>query len=122
MPDPAPCPDCGSPGDGSRGYCRHCYYLRRAAGEFEHARHPYVDVSWHEDALCASVGDDLWFPEKGESPKEAMKICRSCPVRAECLDYALTWRQNFGVWGALTERGRRDLVKALGLDIVGDAA
>lgn len=79
----------------------------------DYAIHPAVDVSWHEEALCASVGSDLWFPDKGESVKEAKRICRACPVRAECLDYALTWEQRFGVWGAASERDRRRLLRAL---------
>lgn len=114
-PDPEPCSECGAAKRHSRGYCHTCYIRRLRAGEFEF--HPYVDIAWHDDALCAYVGDDWWFPEKGESTKDAKKICRSCPVRAECLDYALTWRQAFGVWGGVSERGRRDLIKELGLDI-----
>lgn len=83
--------------------------------------HAFVDVTWHEDALCAHIGGDWWYPEKGESATAAKAICRACPVRAECLDYSLTWRQRFGIWGGATEHDRRDLIKELDVPI-GDAA
>ena len=40
--------------------------------------------AWYEDAVCASVGGDFWFPEKGgDSGKEAKKVCASCPVASQ---------------------------------------
>lgn len=80
------CPDCAGTDIYMRGYCQPCYRRRQVRGEFEF--HEFVDIAWHEEAPCAYVDPDLWFPEKGESPKEAKKICRRCRVRAECLDYA----------------------------------
>lgn len=97
-----PCLDCGCVDVHVRGYCQPCYRRRQVRGEFEFE--PFVDVSWHQDAPCAYVDPELWFPDKGESTKAAKAICRRCPVRAECLDYALTWHQRFGVWGGLRER------------------
>lgn len=72
--------------------------------------HPQLDESWKSHASCAEVDPDLWFPEKGGSVKEAKAICRSCLVRAECLDYALETQQRFGVWAGLSERARRKLL------------
>jgi WhiB family redox-sensing transcriptional regulator len=37
----------------------------------------------------------------------AKRICIGCPVRQECLDYALVSNQRFGIWGGLTEEERR---------------
>lgn len=65
--------------------------------------------SWTELALCAEVGDDFWFPEKGGSTAAAKRVCRSCVVRAECLEYALEHDERFGIWGGMSERERRRL-------------
>ena len=65
---------------------------------------------WMDQALCREVDPDLWFPDKGANAKPAVAICQLCPVAAECLDYALTNRERFGVWGGVTERPRRKLL------------
>lgn len=65
--------------------------------------------AWHADALCAQVDGDLFFPDKGESTREAKAICRQCPVRAECLLWALDNAEPYGIWGGLSERDRRRL-------------
>jgi WhiB family redox-sensing transcriptional regulator len=62
---------------------------------------------WTLLALCAEVGDDFWFPEKGGSTREAKRVCRSCLVRADCLEYALDNDERFGIWGGMSERERR---------------
>ena len=67
---------------------------------------------WSELALCAEVGGDEWFPEKGGSTKEAKAICRNCPVIAECLEYALANDERFGIWGGKSERERRSLARS----------
>jgi WhiB family transcriptional regulator, redox-sensing transcriptional regulator len=65
--------------------------------------------SWQERALCAQTDPEAFFPEKGGSTREAKKICVECPVRAECLEYALANDERFGIWGGLSERERRRL-------------
>ena len=52
---------------------------------------------------------EAFFPEKGGSTREAKKVCGSCDVRSECLDYALENDERFGIWGGLSERERRKL-------------
>lgn len=64
---------------------------------------------WREDALCRQVSPDLFFPEKGESSADAKRICQMCAVRVPCLDYAMTNNEKFGVFGGVSERGRRKL-------------
>lgn len=66
---------------------------------------------WTDGALCAQVGGDAWFPEKGGSVREPKRICSRCPVQAECLQYAMDEDIRFGVWGGLSERERRALRK-----------
>ena len=67
------------------------------------------DEGWRLDALCAETDPEAFFPEKGGSTREAKRVCASCAVRAECLEYALTSDERFGIWGGLSERERRRL-------------
>mgnify|MGYP006286026699 FL=1 len=64
-------------------------------------------VAWHDRALCAQTDPEAFFPEKGGSTREAKRVCASCEVRAECLEYALANDERFGIWGGLSERERR---------------
>lgn len=66
-------------------------------------------LAWQERALCAQTDPEAFFPEKGGSTREAKKVCTSCDVRSECLDYALANDERFGIWGGLSERERRKL-------------
>lgn len=49
------------------------------------------------------------LPGEGRVDREAKKICESCEVRSECLQYALENDERFGIWGGLSERERRRL-------------
>lgn len=66
-----------------------------------------VELSWQERSLCAQTDPEAFFPEKGGSTREAKRVCMSCDVRSECLDYALAHDERFGIWGGLSERERR---------------
>lgn len=68
-------------------------------------------LPWMQEAACAQVGGDLWFPEKGESTADAKRVCFSCSVSAECLEYALDTKDHFGVYGGKSERERRKILK-----------
>jgi WhiB family redox-sensing transcriptional regulator len=72
------------------------------------------ELSWQERALCAETDPESFFPEKGGSTREAKRICSSCEVRRECLEYALENDERFGIWGGLSERERRRLKRAAG--------
>lgn len=67
------------------------------------------ELTWQDRALCAQTDPEAFFPEKGGSTREAKRVCRSCEVRAECLEYALEHDERFGIWGGLSERERRRL-------------
>lgn len=69
-------------------------------------------LSWHEQALCAQTDPEAFFPEKGGSTREAKRVCSSCEVKADCLEYALANDERFGIWGGLSERERRRLKRA----------
>ena len=68
-------------------------------------------LGWQSDSLCAQTDPEAFFPEKGGSTRDAKKICSSCEVRAQCLEYALENDERFGIWGGLSERERRKLRK-----------
>jgi WhiB family redox-sensing transcriptional regulator len=68
-------------------------------------------LAWQADSLCAQTDPEAFFPEKGGSTRDAKKICASCEVRSQCLEYALQNDERFGIWGGLSERERRKLRK-----------
>ena len=60
-----------------------------------------------DHGICAQTDAEAFFPDKGQSTKEAKRVCLGCEVRTECLTYALEHDERFGVWGGLSERERR---------------
>ena len=68
---------------------------------------PTGDESWRLEGLCAETDPEAFFPEKGGSTRDAKRVCAGCPVRMECLEYALGNDERFGIWGGLSERERR---------------
>ena len=80
-------------------------------GLFETGQALPPELAWQERALCAQTDPEAFFPEKGGSTREAKRVCMSCEVRAECLDYALAKDERFGIWGGLSERERRRVKK-----------
>ena len=72
------------------------------------------EAGWQERALCAQTDPEAFFPEKGGSTRDAKKICTGCEVRAECLSYALSNDERFGIWCGLSERERRRLKRLAG--------
>lgn len=66
-------------------------------------------LAWQTDALCSQTDPEAFFPEKGGSTRDAKRICTSCDVKSECLEYALQNDERFGIWGGLSERERRKL-------------
>ena len=67
--------------------------------------------AWHQHGACRGADPNLFFPARGESVKEAKAVCARCPVRAECLEYALLHRIEHGVWGGASERERRRILR-----------
>jgi|YelNatPaOPRAMG01_1025707.scaffolds.fasta_scaffold225432_1 WhiB family redox-sensing transcriptional regulator len=67
-------------------------------------------IAWVSKALCRSANPDELFV-RGAAQRKAAVICRHCPVMLECGADALDNRVEFGVWGGMTERQRRALLK-----------
>ncbi len=68
------------------------------------------DNDWAVRAACRTADPDTLFVQ-GAAQNRAKAICVGCIVRTECLADALDNRVEFGVWGGLTERERRALLR-----------
>jgi WhiB family redox-sensing transcriptional regulator len=77
-----------------------------------------VQDTWYLSASCRGPESALFFPPPTIEPRDvrerretkAKVICSRCPVRGECLDFALRVREPHGIWGGLTELERRSLL------------
>ena len=86
------------------------------AGE---TRHPFDDIpapgDWAARAACVGAANsNRWFPDPGHAPAgDVLAVCGACPVRLECLDYAVRWKIDHGVWGGLVPADRKHLRRHL---------
>jgi WhiB family transcriptional regulator, redox-sensing transcriptional regulator len=69
-----------------------------------------TDRSWTAQAACAQQAPDTLFV-RGAAQRSAREVCFGCPVRDACLAEALNTETEFGVWGGMTERERRALLR-----------
>src|SRR5919199_6834204 len=67
-------------------------------------------ADWTTSAACRGENPDALFVQ-GAAQNRAKAVCLGCPVRTECLADALDNRIEFGVWGGMTERERRALLR-----------
>lgn len=74
---------------------------------------------WRHQAACRGKDMDLFFAAEGERGSErrireakAKALCSGCPVRTDCLLYALTSPEKFGTWGGLSEDERQSKKRA----------
>jgi WhiB family transcriptional regulator, redox-sensing transcriptional regulator len=65
---------------------------------------------WRHSARCRDDDPETLFVQ-GAQQRDAREVCKACPVRTECLAHALDNRIRFGVWGGMTERERKALLK-----------
>lgn len=69
---------------------------------------------WRPQAVCREVDPGVFFPVGSSAPagdhlRTAQAVCRSCPVKDPCLQFALRTNQESGVWGGKDESERREL-------------
>lgn len=69
-----------------------------------------ANAHWHEDAACRSADPEEMFADSARQNR-AKQLCAGCVVRTECLVEALDNRVEWGVWGGMTERERRALLR-----------
>lgn len=74
--------------------------------------HP--DLEWQDEAACIGTKAEVFFPEQGRHPSEAKRLCQKCPVRPDCLDFALRLNITHGVWGGHTESERLRIRRSRG--------
>jgi WhiB family redox-sensing transcriptional regulator len=85
--------------------------LGRLKGALVLATRERTNTSWQQAAGCRGVDPEIFYPEDDEQADEAKLICGACPVREACLEHALLVREKHGVWGGLTERERRRVIR-----------
>jgi len=71
---------------------------------------------WMLEGKCRGRAPHDFFPSDGVGVEQARKVCADCPVREPCLEYALTYRIDHGVWGGASERERRRILRRRRLD------
>jgi WhiB family redox-sensing transcriptional regulator len=74
-------------------------------------------MDWRHNAACLDEDPELFFPIGTTGPaveqaERAKAVCRTCPVKAQCLAWAVETRQDAGIWGGMTEDERRVLRRA----------
>jgi WhiB family redox-sensing transcriptional regulator len=69
------------------------------------------EYAWMFHARCRGIDPADFFPSDGTGVETAQRVCVACPVRAECLEYALLHRIEHGVWGGASERERRRILR-----------
>jgi WhiB family transcriptional regulator, redox-sensing transcriptional regulator len=62
---------------------------------------------WRQFALCLNYQPDLWYSEEAADGVKAVRICAACPVRTDCLGWAIAHNETIGIWGGVSARGRR---------------
>jgi len=72
--------------------------------------------AWRAFAVCSGMDPDVFFDlSTARLIAQAKDVCATCPVTISCRDYAITYRENAGVWGGLTPSERDYIVYVRGL-------
>lgn len=69
---------------------------------------------WKEQGACRTESTELFFDESHGRKAQAIElkakaVCSRCPVRVECLEFAIATNEHNGIWGGLTDKERRSL-------------
>jgi WhiB family redox-sensing transcriptional regulator len=62
--------------------------------------------------ICHDKPKELFYPEVGTDARKAKEVCRACPVRIECLEYAIENGEKWGIWGGTSHRERQAIKRA----------
>jgi WhiB family redox-sensing transcriptional regulator len=63
------------------------------------------------EGKCRDLPPETFFPSDGVGVDVALKICAGCSVKSPCLEYALYYHIEHGVWGGASERERRRIAR-----------
>ena len=77
-----------------------------------------LTTEWQQHGLCRAGDSEVFFPpmhfehkpEREAREAKAKSICSGCPVRIECLTWALEVREPHGVWGGASEGDRKQML------------
>ena len=80
---------------------------------FHRTEFEFQSTDWQEDARCRTEDPDIFFPHDRDKARTrlAQSICAQCVVRVECLEYALTTGQEFGIWGGASEKELKAMLR-----------
>lgn len=70
---------------------------------------PMSDIDWKK-ALCLRHDPELFFADDADIATQAVAICDHCPIVHDCLTWAITKPEKYGVWGGTTEKDRKTLL------------
>src|ERR1019366_4099957 len=70
-----------------------------------------AEIAWMPEGNCRRVPAEMMFPSDGAGVAVAQRVCADCPVRQQCLDYALANHIEHGVWGGTSDRKRRRITR-----------
>ena len=70
-----------------------------------------MENDWMGRGKCRDMDPGLFFPSDGLGVQVAQRVCRDCPVKMPCLEYALDNKVDHGVWGGTSERERRRILR-----------
>lgn len=81
--------------------------------EMPHATFGFISINWQDKAACSAIDVAVFYydtwTERLDELNQIRRVCAECPVRAQCLEYALDTDDKYGVWGGLTPRERRQV-------------
>jgi WhiB family redox-sensing transcriptional regulator len=71
-----------------------------------------AEHAWMLEGLCRDHDASFFFPSDGVGVEHARMVCANCSVKVDCLEYALRYRIEHGVWGGASERERRRILRS----------
>lgn len=117
--------DCSNKATGRDGYCTVCCTEFAGPPDDPIFNFPEFDFRpWMREANCGKTDalqefldahhvplehpEDVFFPEKGQGNygRLARQVCASCPVKQECLEYAIESGEQYGIWGGMNAKER----------------
>ena len=73
-----------------------------------------VDTDWMDDGACRGADTEAFYPHNVDGGQTARRICRGCPVRTQCLEYAISHDERYGIWGGCDPVERRMFTSVAG--------
>jgi WhiB family redox-sensing transcriptional regulator len=73
-----------------------------------YGKRPLVETSWKSRAGCIEVPAALFFPQVERVSHAVAEVCAGCPVREECLEYAID-NNELGIWAGTSASQRMKL-------------